>query len=122
MSQLVFSALPLGLFISFSLSTAVFALVSALVFSAFWIGVALLVLVPVLFVTTSVAILVWLWAVATFLIGRRVYQSIAASQQGGVQLQMPSGKQVIFQKGRNGGPGVDLNGVDIKEEAAEIKE
>ncbi|KAK9780285.1 hypothetical protein AB5N19_03584 [Seiridium cardinale] len=120
-SQIIFSALPLGIFISFSLSTAAFAIISAIVFAFFWIGVALLVLTPVLFVTFSIAVLVWLWAVATFLVGRWVYGKLPVSMQGDMQVQMPNGKQVIFQKERKSAAGMEFENVDIKDEAMEIK-
>ncbi|KAK8137147.1 hypothetical protein PG984_005087 [Apiospora sp. TS-2023a] len=102
-SQSVFSLLPLMLFVSFALSTIVFALVCGLVFSLFWIGIATLLLVPTLFVTCTVAILVWIWAVATFVFARRIYQMIPASVRGDMAIRMPgTGQQVVFQK--NGGP------------------
>ncbi|KAI1843170.1 hypothetical protein JX265_009909 [Neoarthrinium moseri] len=121
-SQLLFSALPLALFISFSISTGIFAFVSAVVFSLFWIGVALLVLVPILFVSFSAAVLVWLWAIATFLVGRWIYRMMPVSMQGDMQVKMPNGKQVIFQKERNSGVGLGFDDIDIKEGAAEVKD
>lgn len=125
-SQILFSALPLALFISFSLSTAAFAIVSATLFCVFWIGVGLLVLCPVLFITSGIAILVWAWAIVTFLVGRKIYQMLPVSMQGDMQVKMPSGKKVIFQKERNGngsnGGGLGFDDVNIKEEVAEVRE
>ncbi|KAK7959341.1 uncharacterized protein PG986_004195 [Apiospora aurea] len=107
-SQSIFSLLPLMLFVSFALSTAVFAFVCGLVFSLFWIGIATLILVPTLFVAFSVAILVWIWAVATFIFARRVYQMIPASVRGDMAIRMPgTGQQVVFQK--NGGAAAGAN-------------
>ncbi|KAK8029587.1 hypothetical protein PG993_010878 [Apiospora rasikravindrae] len=107
-SQSIFSLLPLMLFVSFALSTAVFAIVCGLVFSLFWIGIATLVLVPTLFVSFSVAILVWIWAVATFVFARRVYQMIPASVRGDMAIRMPgTDQQVVFQK--NGGAAASSN-------------
>ncbi|KAG5748581.1 hypothetical protein H9Q69_010675 [Fusarium xylarioides] len=72
-SQLLLSFLPLLIFLTFSLSTIVFALGAAIVFALFWIGVALLVLVPALLVTCSIAVLVWGWAIGSFIIARWLY-------------------------------------------------
>ncbi|KAH6652398.1 hypothetical protein BKA67DRAFT_661139 [Truncatella angustata] len=119
-SQLFFSALPIGLFISFSLSTVALAVISAVAFSFFWVGIALLVLVPILFITVSIAIVVWLWAFATFLVGRWVYRMLPVSLQGDVQVRVPNGKQVIFQKDRNSGAGIGFD--QVKEEATEVEE
>ncbi|KAH8195534.1 hypothetical protein TruAng_010294 [Truncatella angustata] len=119
-SQLFFSALPIGLFISFSLSTVALAVISAVAFSFFWVGIALLILVPILFITVSIAIVVWLWAFATFLVGRWVYRMLPVSLQGDVQVRVPNGKQVIFQKDRNSGAGIGFD--QVKEEATEVEE
>ena len=73
MSQLLLSFLPLLIFLTFSLSTILFALGAAIVFALFWIGVALLVLVPALLVTSSIAVLVWGWAIGSFIIARWLY-------------------------------------------------
>lgn len=80
----------------------------------------MLVLVPALFVAFSVAVLVWLWAAATFLVGRWVYNRLPVSVRGDVRVGAPNGKQVIFQKERGGG--VEFDKVDAQSEAAEIKE
>ncbi|KAF5663751.1 hypothetical protein FDENT_13058 [Fusarium denticulatum] len=72
-SQLLLSFLPLLIFLTFSLSTILFALGAAIVFALFWIGVALLVLVPALLVTSSIAVLVWGWAIGSFIIARWLY-------------------------------------------------
>ncbi|KAI1026093.1 hypothetical protein LB505_004499 [Fusarium chuoi] len=72
-SQLLLSFLPLLIFLTFSLSTIVFALGAAIVFALFWIGVALLVLVPALLVTSSIAVLVWGWAIGSFIVARWLY-------------------------------------------------
>lgn len=65
--QLALSFLPLLLFTSFFLGTVILSALAALAFSAFWIGLALLVLVPTLFVTVSIATCVWVWAVGSYL-------------------------------------------------------
>jgi hypothetical protein len=82
-----------------------------------------LVLCPVLFITSGIAILVWAWAIVTFLVGRKIYQMLPVSMQGDMQVKMPSGKKVIFQKERNGNfGGLCSDDVNIKEEVAEVRE
>ncbi|KAF4462275.1 hypothetical protein FALBO_10907 [Fusarium albosuccineum] len=82
-SQLLFSFLPLLLFITFSLSTVAFALGAAIVFALFWIGVAFLLLVPTLLVTSSIAVLVWGWAIGSFAIARWLYTHSPLGVQDG---------------------------------------
>ncbi|KAF7546281.1 hypothetical protein G7Z17_g8552 [Cylindrodendrum hubeiense] len=72
-AQLLFSFLPVLLFATFSLSTVAFSLGAALVFALFWIGVAFMVLMPALLLTSSVAVLIWAWAVGSFLVARWLY-------------------------------------------------
>lgn len=72
-AQLLFSFLPVLLFATFSLSTVAFSLGAALVFALFWIGVAFMVLMPALLLTSSVAVLIWGWAVGSFLVARWLY-------------------------------------------------
>ena len=138
------------LFVSFAMSTVVFALVCGLVFSMFWIGIATLLLVPTLLVTFSVAVLVWVWAVATFLFARRIYNMIPASVRGHMAVRLPGsdGRQIVVQKkggdagangagnknysrNTNGGVGEELGGrergfsfddVDVKSEATEANQ
>ncbi|KAL2760358.1 hypothetical protein ACRALDRAFT_1059809 [Sodiomyces alcalophilus JCM 7366] len=71
--QLLFSFLPLVTFAVFALSLATLALGAAIVFSLFWIGVALLVLVPTLFLTSSIGLLVWVWAAGSFVVAKRLW-------------------------------------------------
>ncbi|KAH7141292.1 hypothetical protein B0J13DRAFT_556579 [Dactylonectria estremocensis] len=75
-AQLLFSFLPVLLFVSFALSTVAFSLGAALVFALFWIGVAFMVLVPALLLTSSVAVLIWAWAVGSFLVARWLYNHV----------------------------------------------
>lgn len=111
--QTLFSFLPLFLFISFAFSTAICALIFALVFALFWVGVAMLFLVPTLFVTFSVGILVWIWACATFLVCRWVYNRLPEN------MRPSSDKLVIFGNQSNG---VDFDSVDVKAEVDNIKQ
>lgn len=60
-------------FVSFVLGVLSVALVSAALFSLFWIGLAAVVLGSALFVTAGVAVLVWVWAVGVYLGASFVY-------------------------------------------------
>ncbi|MCJ1248149.1 hypothetical protein MMC30_005364 [Trapelia coarctata] len=74
LSQFALSGIPLALFFVMSITVFVFALVAALLigvlgallFTAFCVGVALLVLLPTLFITTFGATFVWLWGVGAY--------------------------------------------------------
>ncbi|KAL9618321.1 MAG: hypothetical protein Q9160_006971 [Pyrenula sp. 1 TL-2023] len=76
LANLALSGIPLGLFFVMTLSVAVFALVAgllvgvvgAVLFIAFAAGTALIVLLPVLFFTTTAASFVWLWGIGTYYI------------------------------------------------------
>jgi hypothetical protein len=67
--------------------------ITALLFSLFWIGIALLVLVPTLFITVSLGIVVWIWGVGSFAVARWVLRFVPV---GGRE----RGKEVV---GVNGG-------------------
>ncbi|MCJ1479730.1 hypothetical protein MMC13_008416 [Lambiella insularis] len=76
LSQIALSGIPIALFVVMTIGVFVFALVAALVigvlgallFTAFCVGVALLVLLPVLFITTFAGAFIWLWGVGTYYI------------------------------------------------------
>ncbi|KAI1161613.1 hypothetical protein F5B18DRAFT_430502 [Nemania serpens] len=90
-AQLLFSLLPLLLFATFILSTVVFATLLALAFVLFWTGLALVVLVPTLFFTGGLAVLLWLWAMSTFIVLRVLYNRLPARLRG-------TDKYAIFHK------------------------
>jgi len=69
-----------------------------LLFSLFWIGVALLVLVPTLFITVSLGIVVWIWAVSSFLVARWVYNVVPVNVRGKAEMGLPNGKKVVVNK------------------------
>ncbi|KAH8882249.1 hypothetical protein GQ53DRAFT_753741 [Thozetella sp. PMI_491] len=71
--QASLALLPLLLFASFVVSTVLFAAGTALHFSLFWIGVALLLLVPTLLTTFSIGVGAWAWGVASFMVLRWLY-------------------------------------------------
>ncbi|KAI0438820.1 hypothetical protein F4803DRAFT_533708 [Xylaria telfairii] len=78
-AQLLTALLPVVLFATFVLST----FTCAIAFALFWNGVALLVLVPTLFLTFALAVLVWLWAVGTYVVFRAVYARLPSRVRGG---------------------------------------
>ena len=59
-----------------TISVAVFAIIVALIFAVlgvvlfilFWVGVALIFLLPTLFITTGIATFIWLWGMGTYYI------------------------------------------------------
>jgi hypothetical protein len=79
------------IFLTFSLSTIVFVLGVAAVFALFWIGVALLILVPALVLTSSIAVLVWGWAVGSFVIARWLYMHSPVGVQNGEVVKKENG-------------------------------
>ncbi|RFU81811.1 kinase [Trichoderma arundinaceum] len=76
--QVLFSLLPILLFLSFALSTFLLALFAAFIFALFWIGVASLFLVPTLFITSSLALLCWGSSVGSFVVVRWLYHHAPA--------------------------------------------
>ena len=100
-AQLLFSFLPLLAFITFAISTIVFALGVAVVFSLFWIGVALLALVPALLVTSCIGVLAWAWAVGSFVVARWIYTRLPVGVQSDTQVKVGS-KQLNVVKDQNG--------------------
>ncbi|KAI1171742.1 hypothetical protein F4777DRAFT_582620 [Nemania sp. FL0916] len=123
-AQILLSLLPVALFTTFVVFIVVFSVLSLIAFVLFWTGVALLVLVPTLFFTGSIAILVWLWSIGAYLIFRALYGRLPASLRRGSDAD----KHVIFrQDGKGNGyrydhkPAFDLDKA-IDAEAAEVRE
>ncbi|KAL7624804.1 hypothetical protein AAE478_004018 [Parahypoxylon ruwenzoriense] len=118
--QLVLSIVPMFLFIGFATSTILFALISAVVFSLFWISIATLFLVPTVFVTFSIALLLWAWSASFFFAGRWVYRRLPFGIDGNTAVfKQPNGsRQVIFERSKAN----DAVNFDINAEAAEVKE
>ncbi|TQN69821.1 hypothetical protein CSHISOI_05638 [Colletotrichum shisoi] len=100
--QLIFSFIPILVFVSFSASTIAFAFGVAVVFSLFWIGVALLVLVPTLFFTCTVAVLVWVWAAGSFVVAKRLYEMSPIHARGELEVDAPNGKTYAVIKHEDG--------------------
>ncbi|KAI9721489.1 MAG: hypothetical protein M1812_002251 [Candelaria pacifica] len=111
LSQIAITGIPMGLFVVFTLGVLVFSLVAALViavlaallFSAFCIGIALLVLLPVLFITTFGAVFVWLWGVGAYYLlkwfNQKPIPGISKGSEGG-----KTEKSEIPGESQNGGP------------------
>ncbi|KAH6603237.1 kinase [Trichoderma cornu-damae] len=76
--QILFSLLPLLLFLSFALSAFLLAVFAAFIFALFWIGVAGLLLVPALLVASSLAVLCWASCVGSFVVLRWLYHHAPA--------------------------------------------
>jgi membrane protein implicated in regulation of membrane protease activity len=77
------------------LGTLALSFISALVFTLFWIGVALLVLLPTLFITVSLAIMTWVWAVSSFVVARWVYDAMPISRHGKTEVALQNGKKTV---------------------------
>ncbi|KAI8150612.1 hypothetical protein K4K49_011878 [Colletotrichum sp. SAR 10_70] len=101
-AQAIFSSLPIIVFSTFAVSTIVFALGAAVIFALFWVGVALLVLVPTLFFTCSVGILVWTWAAGSYLLARWLYEMSPVSAKGGLEVETPNGQKFVVGKDEDG--------------------
>jgi len=100
--QFLLSFTPVALFLSFVLGALTLSLITALLFSLFWIGIALLVLVPTLFITVSLGIVVWIWAVSSFLVAKWVYNIVPVRVKGTTELGLPNGKNVVVDKSGDG--------------------
>ncbi|KAI1312916.1 hypothetical protein F5Y03DRAFT_204111 [Xylaria venustula] len=93
-TQILLALIPTLIFATFVLGTLGLALASALAFTLFWALVALLFLIPTLLLTSGIAVIVWTWAVGTYVAGRAVYTRLPASMRQAVN---PGGeKRIIF--------------------------
>ncbi|MCJ1353233.1 MAG: hypothetical protein MMC33_003218 [Icmadophila ericetorum] len=76
LSQIALSGIPLMLFFVMTVTVFIFALLAALLiailgallFTVFCVGVALVILLPTLFITTFAGAFIWLWGVGTYFI------------------------------------------------------
>lgn len=110
LAQSLFSFLPLALFASFVLGTLFLSVTSVLIFSLFWTGVALLVLIPTLFITVGSAFLLWIWAIGGFWIARWVYDMVPVRVPRTLEVGLPNGKKFVVDEDEgkseiNGGVG-----------------
>ena len=116
-TQIALSALPLLLFISFTLVTLILIVVAAIVTAAFWISVALLILLPTLFATCSAAVFVWIWALGTYLFCRFVYRmSYVRTEQ---YQPVKTAKRTVANVLSNSGLQVDGSSTNAKHEQNE---
>lgn len=107
-AQLTLAFFPLVLFSSFVLSVVSFVLVAGLLFSLFWIGVALAVLAPTLAVACGLASLLWAWAVGSFVVARWLYNLVPVGVRGGIELEkqpnggVGTGTKLVVRKDEDG--------------------
>ncbi|KAF7879496.1 hypothetical protein EAF04_000692 [Stromatinia cepivora] len=97
LATLTISLPPLLLFTTFTLSILAFSFITAILFSLFWIGIATLLLVPTLFVTCGLGIIIWVWAVSSWVVARWLYGFVPAAQGKG-ELRFQDGKKVVVKK------------------------
>ncbi len=102
-TQLVANSLPVATFLAFSGGVIAFSVTMAVLFSMFWISCALLVLLPVLFVTSSIGVMFWLWAVGSFVTARWLYRMVPVSVTGRGEVRLPTGS--LVKNGRLGDEG-----------------
>lgn len=96
--QLLVSFTPLAIFFAFVLGTILLSFITAALFCLFWIGVALVILIPTLFVTVSIGIMVWIWAVLSFIVARWVYNVVPIRTKGKTEIDLYNGKKVVVSK------------------------
>lgn len=82
------------------LATIAFAAGCAIVFTIFWLGIALLALVPTLFLTGGLALLLWAWAVGSFVVARWLWGLVPAGVKAGWEVEHPAA---------NGNPNANSN-------------
>ncbi|KAI9729951.1 MAG: hypothetical protein M1834_006148 [Cirrosporium novae-zelandiae] len=108
LSQIAISGIPLALFIVMTIGVFVFSIIAglligllgALLFTAFCVGIALLVLLPTLFLTTTAAAFVWLWGLGTYYILKWFNQKDVP----GIHKPMGDSLKKQFSGGLNGTP------------------
>jgi hypothetical protein len=92
--------IPIQLFNIFVVSTVAIAFMTAVAFTAFWVGTAVFVLLPTLFITVSIGVFVWIWAVSTYMAASWCYKFVYGRQD----------TQVIKVKSMNNGMKADVYG------------
>ncbi len=53
---------------------------------------------PTLFVTVSLGIAVWIWAISSFLIARWIYNILPINAKGKAEVGLPNVKKAVFDK------------------------
>lgn len=100
LSQIALSGIPLALFVLMSITVLVFALLAgilvgvlgAVLFTVFCVGLALIILLPTLFMTTFAGTFIFLWGLAAYYIVKWFNQKdvpgIHTDAKGGMQKQL----------------------------------
>ncbi|KAL2166027.1 hypothetical protein VTG60DRAFT_3432 [Thermothelomyces hinnuleus] len=73
LAQAVFSAFPILCFLAFVFSVLSVLSTGFLFATLFWIGIALLVLIPILVLTSGAALFTWAFGAASFIFGQWIY-------------------------------------------------
>lgn len=97
LTTLTISLPPLLLFTTFTLSVLAFSFISAILFSLFWIGIATILLIPTLFFTCGLGIIIWVWAISSWVVARWLYGFVPATQGKG-EFRFQDGKKVVVKK------------------------
>lgn len=97
-AQSLFALFPVLFFASFVLGVLCVALVSAALFSIFWIGLAAVVLGSTLFVTTGAAILMWVWVVGWYLGASFIYGLVVPKEEDGDKKLQRKREQIVVKK------------------------
>lgn len=135
LSQIALSGVPLSLFAVMTVGVLVFALVAglviavlgALLFTVFCVGVALIILLPTLFATTFAAAFIWLWGVGAYYIlkwfndkdvpGIHTGMADGVVEQSGIKENLPDGAPDFQTNGEaNGTRKYDVDDDDEKVE------
>ncbi|EPE31805.1 hypothetical protein GLAREA_11887 [Glarea lozoyensis ATCC 20868] len=98
--QILASTFPILLFLAFCAGAIAVAAISAVLFTLFWIGVALLVLLPTLFVTISLGCFAWAWALVSFVVARYVYRSVWGEEGSQALVRVKNGSAEVWE-GKN---------------------
>jgi hypothetical protein len=117
LTHATFSLLPILIFVTFALSTLIFALATAILFTLFWTGVALLLLVPTLLVTSGIGLCVWAWFVSSFVALRWVYRLVYPTDKNTTMSGSQKPKALDDNKWASG-PGVKMEKDSTKSNSA----
>jgi len=104
-TQFTFASIPLGLFAVFAISTLLLSLGAAVTFSAILIVSAFLSVLPILFITTTTATLVWASTVSFYVICNWLYTKLY--KDSSIDLQLKQTRDQALQLKRE----IDQNGV-----------
>jgi hypothetical protein len=97
-TQFTFSSVPVGLFAVFAISTLLLSVGAALIFSAIVITSAFLFVLPILFVTTSTATVVWASTVSFYVICNWLYTTIYKDSSIDIQFKQTRGRALELKR------------------------